>query len=161
LKAAGRWLSWKCRAASKILCCSTVTHLKQLLESDPPHGAKVCFEPEAAATGWNAPEVAPWLDDACQSAAKAVFGKPAMYMGEGGTIPFMAMLGESFPEAQFLITGVLGPKSNAHGPNEFLHLAYASKLTVVVASVLADHAQSERWGWSISGDEFGSWPSAT
>lgn len=119
-------------------------HLKRLLESDPPHGAKVRFEPEAAATGWNAPEVTPWLDDACQNASKAVFGKPAMYMGEGGTIPFMAMLGDSFPEAQFLITGVLGPKSNAHGPNEFLHLAYASNLTTVVASVLADHARRER-----------------
>lgn len=118
--------------------------VKQILEADPPAGAKVHFEPEAAATGWNAPEVAPWLDRACQDASQAVYGKPAMYMGEGGTIPFMAMLGDSFPEAQFLITGVLGPKSNAHGPNEFLHLPYASKLTTVVAGVLADHAARER-----------------
>jgi len=114
--------------------------VKRILEADPPYGAKVEFEPEAGATGWNAPEVSPWLDNACQNASQAMFGKPAMYMGEGGTIPFMALLGESFPEAQFLITGVLGPKSNAHGPNEFLHLSYASKLTSVVASVLAEHA---------------------
>ena len=121
------------------------THLvRRMLEDDPPYGARVRFQPEAAATGWNAPEVAPWLDEACQNASNAVFGKPAMYMGEGGTIPFMAMLGDSFPEAQFLITGVLGPKSNAHGPNEFLHLSYASRLTTVVASVLADHARRER-----------------
>lgn len=119
-------------------------HVKTLLEGDPPYGAKVRFEPEPGATGWNAPEVAPWLDRACQEASQAVWGKPAMYMGEGGTIPFMALLGESFPRAQFLITGVLGPKSNAHGPNEFLHLSYASKLTTVVASVLADHAVRER-----------------
>jgi len=118
--------------------------VKRILETDPPYGARVRFEPEAGATGWNAPEVVPWLDDACQNASRAVFGKPAMYMGEGGTIPFMAMLGDSFPEAQFLITGVLGPKSNAHGPNEFLHLSYASRLTTVVASVLLDHAQRER-----------------
>jgi acetylornithine deacetylase/succinyl-diaminopimelate desuccinylase-like protein len=118
--------------------------VRRTLEADPPHGARVRFDPEAAATGWNAPEVAPWLDQACQNASKAVFGKPAMYMGEGGTIPFMAMLGESFPEAQFLITGVLGPKSNAHGPNEFLHLSYGSRLTTAVASVLADHAARER-----------------
>ncbi len=118
--------------------------VKHILESDPPHGARIRFEPEAAATGWNAPEVAGWLDAACQKASRAVFGKPAMYMGEGGTIPFMAMLGESFPEAQFLITGVLGPKSNAHGPNEFLHLSYGSRLTAAVASVLADHAMRER-----------------
>jgi len=119
-------------------------HLIRLLEIDPPYGANVRFEPEAPATGWNAPEVAPWLDEACQNASKAVFGKPAMYMGEGGTIPFMAMLGDSFPEAQFLITGVLGPRSNAHGPNEFLHLPYAGKLTIVVAGVLADHALRQR-----------------
>jgi len=118
--------------------------VRKILESDPPYGAKVRFEPEAGATGWNAPEVAAWLDRACQNASQAVWGKPAMYMGEGGTIPFMAMLGESFPQAQFLITGVLGPKSNAHGPNEFLHLSYASKLTAVVASVLADHGARER-----------------
>jgi len=118
--------------------------MRRILESDPPYGARVRFTPEAAATGWNAPEVAEWLDNACQNASQAVYGKPAMYMGEGGTIPFMAMLGESFPEAQFLITGVLGPKSNAHGPNEFLHLDYASKLTMVVTAVLADHAGRPR-----------------
>ncbi|WP_376696828.1 M20 family metallopeptidase [Wenzhouxiangella sp. EGI_FJ10305] len=118
--------------------------LKRILEADPPYGAKVRFEPEAGATGWNAPEVTPWLDDACQNASQAIYGKPAMYMGEGGTIPFMAMLGETFPAAQFLITGVLGPKSNAHGPNEFLHLSYASKLTTVVAGVLAEHAARGR-----------------
>jgi len=117
--------------------------MKQVLESNPPYGARVRFEPEAAATGWNAPPVADWLDNACQSASRAVFGRPAMYMGEGGTIPFMAMLGESFPESQFLITGVLGPKSNAHGPNEFLHLDYARRLTEVVARVLGDHAGRE------------------
>lgn len=115
--------------------------VRKILESDPPYGAKVSFVADQSATGWNAPEVASWLDTACQNASQAVFGKPAMYMGEGGTIPFMAMLGDSFPEAQFLITGVLGPKSNAHGPNEFLHLDYASKLTTVVASVLGEHAE--------------------
>jgi len=115
--------------------------VKELLESDPPYGARVHFEPEAAATGWNAPAVAEWLDQACQRASREVFGQPAMYMGEGGTIPFMAMLGQSFPAAQFLITGVLGPKSNAHGPNEFLHLSYAARLTEIVARVLVDHAR--------------------
>ncbi len=115
--------------------------VRQVLEADPPYGARVRLIPDQSASGWNAPPVADWLDQACQAASKAVFGKPAMYMGEGGTIPFMAMLGESFPEAQFLITGVLGPKSNAHGPNEFLHLSYAARLTTVVASVLSDHAK--------------------
>lgn len=115
--------------------------IRRALESNPPYGAQVRFEAESAATGWNAPDVAPWLEEACQTASEAVFGKPAMYTGEGGTIPFMSMLGESFPEAQFLITGVLGPNSNAHGPNEFLHLSYATRLTAAVALVLDAHAR--------------------
>ena len=114
--------------------------LTALLEADPPHRAQVKFTGDHGATGWNAPPTASWLADAMQSASQAHYGKPAAAMGEGGTIPFMAMLGEYFPAAQFLITGVLGPKSNAHGPNEFLHIPYAKKLTACVADVLAAHA---------------------
>ena len=114
--------------------------LKEILEADPPYGAKVTFEFGQAATGWHAPQTAPWLERAIEAASLAHYGKPAMWMGEGGTIPFMAMLGVKFPQAQFLITGVLGPHSNAHGPNEFLHLAYAQKLTAAVADVLAAQA---------------------
>ena len=113
--------------------------LKQLLESDPPYGANVVFTPDWAATGWHAPPMADWLDTAINQASIRYFGKPAMHMGEGGTIPFMGMLGEKFPEAQFLITGVLGPHSNAHGPNEFLHIPTAKKLTCCVAEVIARH----------------------
>ena len=114
--------------------------MKALLESDPPHGAKVAFAADQGATGWNAPPTAPWLGEALERASQKFYGKSAAGMGEGGTIPFMAMLGAQFPSAQFLITGVLGPHSNAHGPNEFLHIAYAKKLTACVADVLAEHA---------------------
>jgi acetylornithine deacetylase/succinyl-diaminopimelate desuccinylase-like protein len=115
--------------------------VKQLLEKDPPYGARVSFEISSASAGWDAPEMAPWLDKALDAASQRHFGKPAMYMGEGGTIPFMYMLGRQFPRAQFCITGVLGPGSNAHGPNEFLHLPTARKLTLCVADVLAEHAR--------------------
>jgi acetylornithine deacetylase/succinyl-diaminopimelate desuccinylase-like protein len=115
--------------------------LKQAIEADPPYGAKVSFTDINASAGWDAPEMAPWLDKALDTASQRHFGKPAMYMGEGGTIPFMYMLGEKFPRAQFCITGVLGPGSNAHGPNEFLHLPTAKKLTLCVADVLAEHAR--------------------
>jgi acetylornithine deacetylase/succinyl-diaminopimelate desuccinylase-like protein len=114
--------------------------LKRLLEADPPHSAAVRFEPDQGATGWNAPPTAPWLAAALEAASKAHYGHSAAAMGEGGTIPFMAMLGKHFPDAQFLITGVLGPHSNAHGPNEFLHVPYAKKLTACVADVIAAHA---------------------
>jgi acetylornithine deacetylase/succinyl-diaminopimelate desuccinylase-like protein len=116
--------------------------LKSVLEEHPLYGAKVSFDYEQAADGWNAPPTVPWLKAAVDRASAARFGKPAMWMGEGGTIPFMAMLGAKFPQAQFLVTGVLGPHSNAHGPNEFLHIEYAKRLTACVADVLAAHAES-------------------
>ena len=116
---------------------SAAASLKQTLENDPPYSASVSFKYEQAATGWNAPASQPWLSALLDAASQRYYGKPAAYMGEGGTIPFMGMLGVKFPKAQMLVTGVLGPKSNAHGPNEFLHIPYAKKLTAAVAMVLA------------------------
>jgi acetylornithine deacetylase/succinyl-diaminopimelate desuccinylase-like protein len=113
--------------------------LKKLLEKDPPYGAKVQFDLEKASAGWNAPQLSAWLERSVDAASRAYFGAPPAYNGEGGTIPFMGMLGEKFPRAQFLITGVLGPHSNAHGPNEFLHVPTGKKLTMCVAKVVADH----------------------
>ncbi len=113
--------------------------LKEILESDPPYGAKITFTPDWAASGWHAPELTQWLEDSINKASNDYFGKQAVHMGEGGSIPFMGMLGEKFPQAQFMITGVLGPKSNAHGPNEFLHIPTGKKLTCCVAGVIVDH----------------------
>lgn len=113
--------------------------LTEVLLKDPPYGAKVSLKLEKASTGWNAPAMASWLAEAVERSSQEFFGKPAMYMGEGGTIPFMGMLGEKFPGAQFMITGVLGPHSNAHGPNEFLHIPMGKAVTACVARVIADH----------------------
>jgi acetylornithine deacetylase/succinyl-diaminopimelate desuccinylase-like protein len=112
--------------------------VKRTLEADPPYGAKVTFTGDGA-TGWDAPQLAPWLETAIAEASKSHFGKEALYMGEGGSIPFMGMLGKKFPQAQFMITGVLGPGSNAHGPNEFLHIPTGKRLTASVASILDAH----------------------
>jgi len=123
---------------------AAVRAIKQILETDPPYGAHVRFDLLEAATGWNAPQFAPWLEQSLRQASLDFFGKEACYMGEGGTIPFMSMLGEKFPSAQFMITGVLGPHANAHGPNEFLDLATGMRLTCCVARVLADHYKAGR-----------------
>jgi acetylornithine deacetylase/succinyl-diaminopimelate desuccinylase-like protein len=120
--------------------------LSRTLLADPPYGAHVSLHLEKDSTGWNAPTLTPWLERAIDDASQAFFGRPAMYMGEGGTIPFMGMLGEKFPGAQFMITGVLGPHSNAHGPNEFLHIPTGKKVTSVVARVLADHYVASQKG---------------
>ena len=117
-------------------------HLKQLLEDNAPYNAKVTFHPDGragalGATGWNAPELAPWLEQALNAASQAQFGAPVGYIGQGGTIPLMSMLAAGFPKAQMMVCGVLGPKSNAHGPNEFLHVAYGKRLTAAVSQVIA------------------------
>ncbi len=77
------------------------------------------------------------MSQALDVASQEVFGKPAAYMGEGGTIPFMSMLGDKFPDAQILVTGVLGPKSNAHGPNEFIDIGYAKRVCSAAARIVA------------------------
>jgi acetylornithine deacetylase/succinyl-diaminopimelate desuccinylase-like protein len=116
--------------------------LKALLEDNAPYNAKVTFHPDGragalGATGWNAPELAPWLECALNAASRTHYGAPVGYIGQGGTIPLMSMLQQGFPKAQMMVCGVLGPKSNAHGPNEFLHIGYGKKLTASVAQVIA------------------------
>ncbi len=113
--------------------------VKAIIETDPPPLSKVEFDIESTMAGWNAPPVASWLEASMHKGSEAFFNKPSMYMGTGGTIPFMGMLGEKFPDAQFLVTGLLGPKSNAHGPNEFLHIETGKRLTCCVAQVIEDH----------------------
>lgn len=114
--------------------------VKKVLEADPPYGARVEFSDGESGPGWNAAATAPWLLAALDDASTAAFGQSARTFGEGGSIPFMGMLGERFPGAQFVITGVLGPDANAHGPNEYLHLPTARRLTMAVAHILAAHA---------------------
>lgn len=113
--------------------------LKKILESDPPYKANVTFNPDTPGSGWEAPKLEAWLEKANDKASMQFYNKPAAYFGEGGSIPFMGMLGKMYPSAQFLITGVLGPKSNAHGPNEFLHIPMVKRITGCVVSVLAAH----------------------
>ena len=116
--------------------------LRTELERDPPYGVQVKFESGGGTGGWNAPPFAPWLEASINEASRTVYGRDAVAIGCGGSIPFMGMLGARFPRTQFFITGVLGPHANAHGPNEFLHIDYATKLTECVSLVLADHART-------------------
>jgi acetylornithine deacetylase/succinyl-diaminopimelate desuccinylase-like protein len=118
--------------------------LKALLEDNAPYNARVTFQPDGradtwGATGWNAPGLSTWLETALERASQRHFGAPLGFIGQGGTIPLMNMLQLGFPQAQMMVCGVLGPKSNAHGPNEFLHLPYAKRLTAAVAAVMAEH----------------------
>jgi acetylornithine deacetylase/succinyl-diaminopimelate desuccinylase-like protein len=116
--------------------------MKEILEADPPYGCEVSFAIDLLSPGWHAPAVAPWLAASLDDASGQAFGAPGALIGGGGGIPFLAMLGERFPQAQFVVTGVLGPHSNAHGPNEFLHLPTARRITAVVAQLLHDMGRS-------------------
>jgi acetylornithine deacetylase/succinyl-diaminopimelate desuccinylase-like protein len=135
----GTRLKLSLRLPPSIDAGAAADQLKALLESKPPHGARVSFDHQTTADGWHAPALSPWLESAMEEASQMYFCRPAMHMGEGGSIPFMQLLGEKYPQAQFLITGVLGPGSNAHGPNEFLHLPMGKGLTCCVAHVIARH----------------------
>ena len=110
--------------------------LKRLLEDNAPYQAKVTFESEGSANGWHAPDTTDWFENALNEASMNQFNAPVGHIGQGGTIPLMDMLGRGFPKAQMMVCGVLGPNSNAHGPNEFLHLPFAKKLTAAVAQVV-------------------------
>jgi acetylornithine deacetylase/succinyl-diaminopimelate desuccinylase-like protein len=121
-----------------------VEAMRAALVSNPPYGARVAFVGMEQAPGWNAPVFAPWLLDALDMASTATFGQPSRTLGEGGTIPFMGMLGARFPDAQFVITGVIGPDGNAHGPNEYLHVPTARRITGAVALTLDAHARRDR-----------------
>jgi len=114
--------------------------LVKVLSADPPSGAKVTVTIGEAARGWNAPETEPWLAAVLDASSETHFGKPIGSWGIGGSIPFMAMLGDRYPQAQFVITGVLGPESNAHGPNEYLHLPTGERVSSCMAHVLHAHA---------------------
>jgi acetylornithine deacetylase/succinyl-diaminopimelate desuccinylase-like protein len=116
---------------------TAMAQLKTLLEDNAPYQAKITFQGSGAASGWNAPATALWLQQALDAASVAHFGSACGYLGQGGTIPLMNMLEKGFPRAQMVVCGVLGPKSNAHGPNEFLHVPYAKKLTAAVAQLIA------------------------
>jgi len=127
------------RIPPNVSCKAAQADLKRILEENPPYGAHVTFTGDKSGDGWEAPALADWLEAALDDSSKQFFDKPANYLGEGGSIPFMGMLGKKYPKAQFVVTGVLGPNSNAHGPNEFLHIDFTKKVTACVASVLARH----------------------
>jgi acetylornithine deacetylase/succinyl-diaminopimelate desuccinylase-like protein len=117
--------------------------MKTALEENPPHGSQIVFRVDEPSDGWNAPNLASWLAEAIDAASKTYFGNPSAAFGEGGSIPFMGMLGRKFPHAQFVVTGVLGPESNAHGPNEFLHIPTFHNITAAIATILSRVPPSE------------------
>ncbi len=131
-------LKFSFRLPPPLRCETAKAAISEALTRDPPFGARVEVRFDQGGDGWEAPETAAWLKRASEEASRALWGNSAVYFGLGATIPFMKMLGEAFPNAQFLITGVLGPGSNAHGPNEFLHIGYAKRLTAAVAHIITN-----------------------
>lgn len=107
-----------------------------------PYNAKVELTGVIAQDGWNAPATAPWLTEALDRVGDSVLGRRHRSIGIGGGVPFMTMLAERYPRAQFLVTGALGSDSNMHVPDEWLNLAFAEKVTEAIAHVLDAHARA-------------------
>jgi acetylornithine deacetylase/succinyl-diaminopimelate desuccinylase-like protein len=99
-------------------------------------GAHITIDLESAAQGWIAPPLDPGLAATLSAVSKERFGQAHGLVGEGGSIPFLADLEKGFPGTQFVATGVLGPHSNAHGPNESLNIPMAKAVTHAVAALL-------------------------
>lgn len=133
-------LKLSCRIPAGVDSRKAAEVMKQILEAEPPHGADVTFNIEMPADGFHSKPLSSWISEALDGASRAYFGNPLQFMGEGGTIPFMPMLQTKYPNAEFMITGLLGPQSNAHGPNEFTHIPCGKAVTACVAQVLAAHA---------------------
>jgi acetylornithine deacetylase/succinyl-diaminopimelate desuccinylase-like protein len=117
--------------------------LRGALTEDPPYGATVEWTTAMSAGGWAARPFPAWLNDALDEASNVAFGRPSGQMGEGGSIPFLGWLAAQFPAAHLLALGVLGPGSNAHGPDESLHVPSAQRLTAAVGSLLDAHARRQ------------------
>jgi acetylornithine deacetylase/succinyl-diaminopimelate desuccinylase-like protein len=119
--------------------------IERTLTTDVPYGAKVTLSRQEAGPGWNAPATAPWLHEALDSVSETVFGgNQWLTMGLGGSIPFMGSLGEAYPNAQFVVTGAGGSDSNAHVPDEWLHIPHAKRVTESVALLLDAHAREHQ-----------------
>jgi len=112
--------------------------LKKICEENPPYGAEVTFTSGMAGSGWNAPINEHYLEDCLDRASHHFYGKKALHHGEGGSIPLMNEFAVAYPKAQFIVTGILGPASNAHGPNEFLEIGYTKRLIMCLSQVLAE-----------------------
>ncbi|HEY0805011.1 MAG TPA: peptidase dimerization domain-containing protein, partial [Pseudonocardiaceae bacterium] len=110
------------------------------LTTDVPYDAEIELSRVESADGWHATPLAPWLRAALDHASDTAFGAPWRGIGIGGSIPFMGQLLTRYPRAQFVVTGALGPNSNAHVPDESLHLDYARRLTEAIALLLDAHA---------------------
>ena len=119
-----------------------IESIKQKLELNPPYCAAIKFSPITINNGWHANIASDELSAIFDTASLNYFGEKCAYMGEGGSIPFINMLQEKFPSSEFVITGVLGPQSNAHGPNEFLHLAAVKKISCCIADIVYNFYKS-------------------
>jgi acetylornithine deacetylase/succinyl-diaminopimelate desuccinylase-like protein len=103
-----------------------------------PHNAKFSYNVYKSGTGFECPSYSKSVLEVINKAGNETFDKPVLYYGEGGSIPFLNDIKNVFPKAQFIVTGVLGPESNAHGPDEMLHLGFLENLVVTMGKILRD-----------------------
>ena len=116
--------------------------LVKAVTTDVPYGARVEVRNFVSLDGWSAPLPSQWLADALDALTGPVFSQPYRQLGIGGGIPFMQMLGQRYPDANFVVTGALSADSNMHVPDESLNIRYAEQVTAAVAYVLDAYAHA-------------------
>ena len=110
----------------------------KLLSEDIPYNCKVDIKSGHSGQGWCMKDPEQWMKDAFQDVGTDFFdgNKPGSY-GIGGSIPFLAELGKMYPETAIYALGVLGPRANAHAPNECINLDYTKRLTGALSHLIA------------------------
>jgi acetylornithine deacetylase/succinyl-diaminopimelate desuccinylase-like protein len=109
------------------------------LERDPPAGVEVTTAVRAAVPGWRCEPGGPAFDAARRALAQG-FGREAVTIGCGGTIPFVGPFSEVLGGVPALLLGLEDPPCNAHGENESLHLDDFRKASLASAHLLAELA---------------------
>lgn len=118
-----------------------INEMREKITVDSPHGVELEFVLGEHVDSWVSPELSAPVAQAISDASTAYFGNDAVYLGEGGGIGFVPLMSKMFPKAQFVLTGLVGPDSNAHAANESMHIPTAKKITCCIAHILQAHCQ--------------------
>ena len=112
--------------------------IEKILTENIPYNAKVKVDFPALVDGWILKKLDSKINESFMKSSMFLFGSECYNLGSGITIPFVNMLNEKYKNCNMFVSGLLGPKSNAHSPNECLNIDYSIKLTVALAHLISD-----------------------
>ncbi|MEZ6189463.1 MAG: hypothetical protein R3F62_31245 [Planctomycetota bacterium] len=117
--------------------------LRKRIEAATPFGLAVEVKESLGTAGWSYEAQGPAFD-AAERAYRDAFGKDLVRIGVGGSIPFITLFAERFPTTPLILNGVMDPQTNAHGPNESLHVGLFGKVVEANVNLLQELATTLR-----------------